>query len=67
LYWISGAAVLALALIVVTIVMVKHRTATVQEDVNIQQVQTDNPFEDPTVDKTDNPFAEDIGDNPFAD
>jgi curved DNA-binding protein CbpA len=63
LYWISGA-VLVLALIVITIVMVKHRPAT---DVNIQQVQGDNPFEDPTIDKTDNPFAEDFGDNPFVD
>jgi hypothetical protein len=29
-------------------------------------LQTDNPFEDPPVEwKTDNPFLEDLTDNPF--
>ena len=66
-YWLSGAAVLALALIMVVTAVV-NRTATDREEVSIQQVQGDNPFEDPTVEwKTDNPFLEDFTDNPFAD
>jgi len=67
LYWISGATALALVLIVVTVTVIERRGKTGLDNANIQQEQTDNPFEDPTVEwKTDYPF-ENFTDNPFAD
>ena len=57
-YWLSGAAVLALALIVIVTAVVNRTTAD-REEVSIQQVQGDNPFEDSMIAwKPDNPFED---------
>ena len=73
LYWISGAAILALALIVVATAVV-NRTPTDREDTGVQlvvrgatELKTDNPFEDATAIELHNPFEETLAtDNPFA-